>query len=258
MKKRRYALTPQSQRRYEQILSVHLRGDRLKDIDGLANSTRQVLISALKWKGRDDLADRIEMGPKKRKDLEVPDEEHVAALKKHLKKLETPRGELLTILVSLGLRSFELLALERAQVEAAVKTGRLRVVRKGDYTTDVATGDVARECLRDLLKVEGRRGRAWWRVSELVTYKPTGKKAEELNRHHIAAYMTLRNWTREACDQAFGEKRSPHFLRHIFATHLLRKGAEVHVVQKAMGHVSPTMTLRYAHATADEVRGYLD
>lgn len=54
------------------------------------------------------------------------------------------------------------------------------------------------------------------------------------------------------------DKKSPHVLRHSFATHLLNKGADLNAVKDLLGHTSLAATQVYTHNSMEKIKTAFD
>jgi integrase/recombinase XerC len=53
-------------------------------------------------------------------------------------------------------------------------------------------------------------------------------------------------------------KRSPHLLRHTFATHLLNKGADLNAVKDLLGHANLAATQVYTHNSIEKLKAVFE
>ena len=158
------------------------------------------------------------------------------------RNFEGVRNSLIVELIyQTGLRRSEVAELEDANVDVEKK--QLKVLGKGNKERIVPFGiDLAGKI------VEYREIRA--REVELNTTKFfVHKLGTQLNPAHI--YNVVRKMMGAVTTQ---EKRSPHVLRHTFATTLLNDGADVNSIKELLGHETLAATQVYTHASFEQIK----
>jgi integrase/recombinase XerC len=161
----------------------------------------------------------------------------------------TPEGirdaAILELLYSTGMRLSELLALREADLDFS--NGTVKVTGKGRKQRIVPFGTPARDALRQYLVRRGdlaaRAGRH--PVPSVLFLSVRGKSmspkgVNNLMNKYIARVSEI-------------EKKSPHVLRHSFATHLLNRGADLQAVRELLGHESLSTTQVYTHVSVDRL-----
>lgn len=83
-------------------------------------------------------------------------------------------------------------------------------------------------------------------TKEFVFVFENGKKI-----YHKWLYNMIRGQIGRVSTQ---EKRSPHILRHSFATHLLDEGAELNAIKELLGHANLSATELYAHNSMERLK----
>lgn len=124
------------------------------------------------------------------------------------------------------------------------KEGVIRVIGKRDKQRIIPVGEVAKDYLaKYIADVRPKLLGAHFREQALFV----GRRGEPLTRALI--------WKRfkHYCDIA-GIDAKVHTLRHSFATHLLRGGADLRSVQELLGHSDIGTTQIYTHVDTDDLR----
>ena len=80
-------------------------------------------------------------------------------------------------------------------------------------------------------------------------YLLVNKKGKMLNENFV--YKTVNYYISVVSTKV---KKSPHMLRHSFATHLLNKGANLNAVKELLGHSTLAATQIYTHSSMDKIK----
>lgn len=161
---------------------------------------------------------------------------------------------MLEVLYATGLRISELVNLQIRDVD--MDASMLRAFGKGSKERIVPFGRYAHEALVAWLGPGGRPRFVplrWLRREDMDALF-LSSRGRRMNRQ--GAWVAIGAAAERA---GLSDRVSPHVLRHSFATHLLRHGADVRVVQELLGHASITTTQIYTKVAPEHLRAaYLE
>ena len=153
---------------------------------------------------------------------------------------------ILELFYSTGIRLSELINLRLGDID--LYDGTIRVTGKGSKDRVVPFGGPAREamkkylaCRNELLPENRERD-----VAETVFLTQSGKR---LNPKGVN--VLVNRYIGRVSEIA---KKSPHVLRHTFATHMLNHGADLRAVKELLGHESLSTTQVYTHVSVDRLK----
>lgn len=161
-------------------------------------------------------------------------------------RLDKPSGyrdrAMLEVLYGCGLRVSELVGLDVGDID---ELGFVRCLGKGNKERIIPLGSHALQATSDYMRYA--RGRLGTNHRERALFVNT--RGSRLTRQGF--WKILKGWAKVA-----GIKKdiSPHMLRHSFATHLLRHGADLRSVQEMLGHADLTTTQIYTHLDKGHLR----
>jgi integrase/recombinase XerC len=158
----------------------------------------------------------------------------------------TSRGKrdaaILELLYSTGIRLGELLELRAEDIDWPGRT--IKVRGKGNKERIVPFGTKAATALREYLTVRNEFcGKRSAPRSLFLTVRGNAMSPKSVNvlmNHYIGLVSEI-------------EKKSPHVLRHTFATHLLNRGADLRAVKELLGHESLSTTQIYTHVSIERL-----
>jgi len=147
---------------------------------------------------------------------------------------------LLDILYQTGLRRAELCGLKEQDIDFYNLTIKVLGKRNKERILPISL-DLKRN-LESFLSVKKNEGL----VNSVLLVNKKGKALKEseiykIVNKHLGAVTTL-------------DKKSPHILRHTFATHLLNNGADINAVKELLGHANLSATQIYTHNTIEKLK----
>lgn len=149
------------------------------------------------------------------------------------------------LLYSSGLRVSELIQLPMHDLD--MHAGTVRVMGKGKKERIVPIGGKAIEALEAYIAMRSY-------LTSLDTAKPDGKVFLSDRGKMMNPSVVYRIIRRAMNPVTESPQKSPHVLRHTFATHLLDNGADISSVSEMLGHSSLSATQVYTHVSVDRLK----
>ncbi len=147
---------------------------------------------------------------------------------------------LVDLIYCCGLRISEALQLKINQIDLSNKM--LKVIGKGNKERYIPIGSKTLETMRMYEQVREHIPNR----EKALFIKPDGTKLDR-----FTAYRQINNAMGMVTDI---KQKSPHTLRHSFATHLLDNGADIRSVSEMLGHSSLSTTQVYTHLSIERLK----
>lgn len=149
---------------------------------------------------------------------------------------------IIELLYATGIRRAELVGLKMADILADNTAIKVLGKRNKERIVPLVTS------IAPLLQVylEQRAALEMIQSKDFIFLTKSGEKIYE-----TLVYRTINRYFSMVSQKV---KKSPHVLRHTFATHLLNKGADLNAVKELLGHSSLASTQIYVHSSIEELK----
>lgn len=149
---------------------------------------------------------------------------------------------MLILFYSTGMRLSELVYLKESQVD--LSKNNLKILGKGNKERLIPVNEELREALQQYLSAKREKFSA--AVDDCLLLTEKGRRLHpRYVQIKVKQYLSL---------VTTAEKKSPHILRHSFATHLMNNGADLNAVKELLGHSSLAATQIYTHNTIEKLK----
>lgn len=147
----------------------------------------------------------------------------------------------LELLYQTGMRESELIHLKEQDID--FQQGIIKVIGKGNKERIIPIQKSLVHLLKSYLFFKKKK---FENSLPYVILSNKGEQAYPLLLYRIVQrYLTMVNHK---------EKKSPHVLRHTFATHLLNRGADLNAIKDILGHSSLSATQIYTHNSLERLK----
>lgn len=148
---------------------------------------------------------------------------------------------LVMVFYATGMRLSELINLKENRVD--VGKGQIKVLGKGNKERIIPVSDEVIAMLKDYMK---EKKKVFEQTDDILLVTEKGKRLTPKY-----AWTLVNGVLGEASTL---DKKSPHVLRHTFATHLMNNGADLNAVKELLGHSSLAATQVYTHNTIEKLK----
>ena len=149
---------------------------------------------------------------------------------------------ILAIFYHTGMRLSELVNLRERQVDSGQRM--IKVLGKGNKERLIPVSPVLVEAISDYCRKKRKE------LENVDTeYLLVSVKGKKLYPQYL--YRAVRKWLSQVTTI---DQKSPHVLRHSFATHLMNEGAELNSVKELLGHANLAATQIYTHNTIEKLK----
>ncbi len=149
---------------------------------------------------------------------------------------------MVSILYHTGIRVSELVNLQESSIDFS--RAQIKVLGKGNKERIIP---VHADLLEKIKAYSLEKKVSYPETTSLqLLHGPKGKPITSRQAYNmVKKYLSL---------VTTAEKKSPHILRHSFATHLTGNGAELNAVKELLGHTSLAATQVYTHNSIERLR----
>lgn len=149
---------------------------------------------------------------------------------------------LLQLFYNTGMRQAELVNLKESQIDDS--NSNIKVLGKGNKERVLPVSAALKLLIRNYS--DDKRRQFYQFDKEFLLVNSSGKKlyakyVYNVVKKYLTAVTTI-------------DKKSPHVLRHTFATHLMNNGADLNAVKELLGHSSLAATQVYTHNTIEKLK----